>query len=72
MNSVPSAAELVQIQNYKVIYDFHFLWNTHAIDAGDADGGNKPKVKKHIFPIPFTGKADTKVQYIFIFLEAQS
>lgn len=50
---------------------FIFFGKPKAFDARDADGGNKPRVK-NIFPIPFTGKADTKVQYIFIFSEAQS
>lgn len=59
---------------YKVIYDFYILWKTHTFDAGKADVGDEPKVKKNTLPIPLTGKADTTIYFVFsvMYLPAKS
>lgn len=50
------------MQNYKVMYGFYTLWK---INAFNADGGDKPKVKHMVnIPIPLTGKEDT-IHFIF-------
>lgn len=61
---MPTATELGQIQDYKVIYDFHFVWKTQAFDAGEADGGNKPKVKTYLFHSSYR---QSRYKSIFLF-----